>query len=373
MVGMTRAHIADPHIVAKLERGEEDRIRPCVGMGYCIDRIYVGARTRSASTTRPPAARRPCRTSCRPADGAAAQGRGVGGGAGGHGGGARVGALRGHEVVLLEATDRLGGQINLAAKADRRARRSPGITGWLQPRSSSPGVEVRLNSYAEADDVLALAAGRRDRRHRRPAQHRASSETGEDLVASGLGRAGRLCRARRAACWSTTTTASTRGRRSPSVLAEEGRRRSSCVTPGSDAGVRGRRHQLPALLRELYRRGVKLDARSGAALACGATATGWWPPSGTMYTEETVESGWSITSSSSTARCRRTSCTTRSRTGSRNGGEIDVEGLADGHGRRRSSRNPDGPLPAVPGRRRGLRRATSMRRSTTALRLCKSL
>ena len=42
MVGMTRAHIADPHIVAKLARGEEDRIRPCVGAGYCIDRIYVG-------------------------------------------------------------------------------------------------------------------------------------------------------------------------------------------------------------------------------------------------------------------------------------------------------------------------------------------
>ena len=42
MVGMTRAHIADPHIVAKLLRGDEARIRPCVGMGYCIDRIYQG-------------------------------------------------------------------------------------------------------------------------------------------------------------------------------------------------------------------------------------------------------------------------------------------------------------------------------------------
>jgi 2,4-dienoyl-CoA reductase-like NADH-dependent reductase (Old Yellow Enzyme family) len=44
MVAMTRAHIADPHIVAKLSRGEEHRIRPCVGMGYCIDRIYQGFR-----------------------------------------------------------------------------------------------------------------------------------------------------------------------------------------------------------------------------------------------------------------------------------------------------------------------------------------
>ena len=61
MVGMTRAHIADPHIVAKLKRGEEHRIRPCVGMGYCIDRIYQG-KDALLSTTRPPAGKRPCRT-----------------------------------------------------------------------------------------------------------------------------------------------------------------------------------------------------------------------------------------------------------------------------------------------------------------------
>ena len=42
MVGMTRAHMADPHIVAKVLRGEEDRIRPCVGANYCLDRIYQG-------------------------------------------------------------------------------------------------------------------------------------------------------------------------------------------------------------------------------------------------------------------------------------------------------------------------------------------
>jgi len=39
---MTRAHIADPHIVEKIKAGIEERIRPCVGMGYCIDSIYAG-------------------------------------------------------------------------------------------------------------------------------------------------------------------------------------------------------------------------------------------------------------------------------------------------------------------------------------------
>ena len=42
MVGMTRAHIADPHLVNKLSEGREEDIRPCVGAGYCLDRIYIG-------------------------------------------------------------------------------------------------------------------------------------------------------------------------------------------------------------------------------------------------------------------------------------------------------------------------------------------
>ena len=39
---MTRTHMADPHLVRKLIAGEEDRIRPCVGANYCLDRIYQG-------------------------------------------------------------------------------------------------------------------------------------------------------------------------------------------------------------------------------------------------------------------------------------------------------------------------------------------
>ena len=36
MVAMTRAHIADPHIVNKIARGDEHRIRPCVGASHCM-------------------------------------------------------------------------------------------------------------------------------------------------------------------------------------------------------------------------------------------------------------------------------------------------------------------------------------------------
>jgi 2,4-dienoyl-CoA reductase-like NADH-dependent reductase (Old Yellow Enzyme family) len=42
MVGMTRAHMADPHLVQKIIEGREGDIRPCVGANYCLDRIYQG-------------------------------------------------------------------------------------------------------------------------------------------------------------------------------------------------------------------------------------------------------------------------------------------------------------------------------------------
>jgi len=42
MVGMTRAHMADPHIMRKIMEGREDTIRPCVGGNFCLDRIYAG-------------------------------------------------------------------------------------------------------------------------------------------------------------------------------------------------------------------------------------------------------------------------------------------------------------------------------------------
>ena len=134
MVGMTRAHIADPHIVAKVQRGEEHRIRPCVGMGYCIDRIYQG---KDALCIHNPATGREAAMphAVPPTTGARRRVVVVGGGVGGMEA-ARVAALRGHEVTLLEATDRLGGQINLAAKAPGREEIA-GIAGWLAAELSS--------------------------------------------------------------------------------------------------------------------------------------------------------------------------------------------------------------------------------------------
>ena len=152
MIAMTRAHMADPHIVAKMRRGEEERIRPCVGAGYCIDRIYVGG---DALCLHNPATGRE-RTMPHvvgPSPGPRRKVVVVGAGPAGLEA-ARVSALRGHEVVVFEAASEPGGQIVLAARATWR-KELLGIAEWLAAEVERLGVVLHLNRYAESADVLA--------------------------------------------------------------------------------------------------------------------------------------------------------------------------------------------------------------------------
>jgi len=151
MVGMTRAHMADPHIVRKIVEGRENDIRPCVGATYCLDRIYQGGMAlciHNPSTGRE-------QHMPHEIEKAAVKKKVVVVGAGPAGlEAARVAAERGHSVVVFEVADRPGGQIRLTAQSKRRSEMI-GIIDWRMAQCSAKGVEFRFNTWADAADVTA--------------------------------------------------------------------------------------------------------------------------------------------------------------------------------------------------------------------------
>jgi len=151
---MTRSHIADPHIVNKIIAGREAEIRPCVGATYCLDRIYEAGEAlciHNAATGREatmphviPRAERTRRIVV------------VGAGPGGLEA-ARVAGERGHDVTLLEVMPSAGGQLRLAVRNQRR-RDLIGIVDWRVSELERLGVDVRYDTYADAECVAELGA-----------------------------------------------------------------------------------------------------------------------------------------------------------------------------------------------------------------------
>ena len=152
MVGMTRAHMADPHIVKKIIEGREGDIRPCVGATYCLDRIYQAG---DALCIHNPATGREL-TMPHEITPAIELKKIVIVGAGPAGlEEARVAAESGHEVVVFEAQSDPGGQIRLTAKSPRR-REMISIIDWRMAQCAARSVEFKFNNWAEADDIISL-------------------------------------------------------------------------------------------------------------------------------------------------------------------------------------------------------------------------
>ncbi|MAE95942.1 MAG: hypothetical protein CL910_14895 [Deltaproteobacteria bacterium] len=158
LVGMTRAGIADPEFANKAKEGRLREMRRCIGCNRCI--------AKSVHDDTPDMLQRPT-CSVNPEIGnelffamqwKPAEERKrfvvVGGGAAGCEA-ARVAAKRGHEVILLERSARLGGQVNLASAAPGRDSFDD-FRIFQENQLELYGVDLRLETEVDAVSVLAL-------------------------------------------------------------------------------------------------------------------------------------------------------------------------------------------------------------------------
>ena len=153
LVGMTRAQLADPHLAAKIAAGQEHRIRPCVGAGYCLDAIYQGSDTKcihNPSTGRELHLPHTITRSERSGKRAVVVGAGPAGLEA-----ARVLGERGHRVTVLEAAHAPGGQLLLASRVPAR-RELIGIVDWRVAELKALDIEVRCNTYADEESIRSL-------------------------------------------------------------------------------------------------------------------------------------------------------------------------------------------------------------------------
>ena len=149
VIAMARTWIADPEWLVKIERGEEDRIRPCISCNQACTG-FVARDLTGTCTVNPLAghelefeplvsAPRRCSISV------------VGGGPAGLEV-ARVAALRGFDVTLYEAHDRVGGEMRLAAEAPHRSEITEALD-WWERELTLLGVEVRHGERVDSEDL----------------------------------------------------------------------------------------------------------------------------------------------------------------------------------------------------------------------------
>jgi 2,4-dienoyl-CoA reductase-like NADH-dependent reductase (Old Yellow Enzyme family)/thioredoxin reductase len=163
VVAMNRAFIADPDCVNKARRGREDDIRPCIRCNTCIARAHpfylpvrcavnpVAGREAEFVNLPPPPKKKKIVV--------------VGGGPAGMEA-ARTSAGRGHDVVIYEKDNHLGGTLIQAAAAPFKADMKQYLDWSIRATVSSPNIAVKLSAAAtphivktEKPDVLIIAAG----------------------------------------------------------------------------------------------------------------------------------------------------------------------------------------------------------------------
>jgi 2,4-dienoyl-CoA reductase-like NADH-dependent reductase (Old Yellow Enzyme family) len=156
LVSVVRGQIADPHLVAKARAGRAQDVRPCIS----CNQLCWGRRSRDywiSCLINPSAGREFEWHGDRPVPATGSRSVLVVGGGPAGLETARVAAVRGHRVTLVEARAELGGQFRLAGRQPSRGQILD-LLAWYDRQLAGLGVEVRRSTELDADRVRSLAA-----------------------------------------------------------------------------------------------------------------------------------------------------------------------------------------------------------------------
>jgi 2,4-dienoyl-CoA reductase-like NADH-dependent reductase (Old Yellow Enzyme family)/thioredoxin reductase len=183
LIGMARQLVADPEWTVKAAAGRYTDIVPCIGCNACVQRLGTGLSRCSVNAALGREREFAIRPAARPKKVLVAGGGPAGLEA------ARVAALRGHQVTLLEKGPVLGGQLALAATPPFKDEIGS-LTDYLAGQIKALGVRVRLDTEAtaeivaaEAADVVIVATGARPAVPSLPGVHQKNVLTAWDVLA----------------------------------------------------------------------------------------------------------------------------------------------------------------------------------------------
>ncbi len=147
-IAMARPLVADPGLPAKLQRGADKDIRPCIYCYHCVGRHVEGEATECAVN---PGAGREMELRAVPAE-RRKRVVVVGGGPAGMEA-ARTAALRGHQVTLVERGKRLGGSMYFASIVNEDIEN---LMAWMQRQIRNLPIKVISGSDATPEVIDAL-------------------------------------------------------------------------------------------------------------------------------------------------------------------------------------------------------------------------